>query len=149
MRAGTVIKPGEQLFPRLEAGRPAAAAERGPEVALSPAPLDASATVSFEDFQKLDLRVGRIVAAEPVPRANKLLKLTVDIGREQRIVVAGIAESYRPELLVGKSILVVANLAPRTLRGIESQGMILAAESDGQIILASFDAPVAPGAKVK
>jgi methionyl-tRNA synthetase len=72
----------------------------------------------------------------------------VDIGQEQRTVVAGIAESYRPEVLIGKSVLLVANLAPRTLRGVESQGMILAAESDGQIVLASFDAPVNPGAKV-
>jgi methionyl-tRNA synthetase len=106
-------------------------------------------TVSFEEFQKLDLRVGRIVTAEPVPKADKLLKLTVDIGQEQRTVVAGIAESYRPEALVGKSIVLVANLAPRTLRGIESQGMVLAAESDGQIVLVSFDAAVNPGAKVK
>ena len=103
--------------------------------------------MSFEDFQKLDLRVGRIVSAEPVPKANKLLKLTVDLGREQRTVVAGIAESYRPEALVGKNIILVANLAPRTLRGVESQGMVLAAESDGQIVLAGFDAAVQPGSR--
>jgi methionyl-tRNA synthetase len=108
-----------------------------------------SVTVSFEEFQKLDLRVGRIVTAEPVPKANKLLKLTVDVGQEQRTVVAGIAESYHPEALVGKSIILVANLAPRTLRGVESQGMVLAAESDGQIVLASLDGPVTPGSKVK
>ena len=106
-------------------------------------------TVSFEEFQKLDLRVGRIVSAEAVPKANKLLKLTVDIGHEQRTVVAGIAQSYSPEALAGKSIILVANLAPRTLRGVESRGMVLAAESDGQIILAGFDAPVPPGSKVK
>jgi methionyl-tRNA synthetase len=106
-------------------------------------------TVSFDEFQKLDLRVGRIVSAEPVPKANKLLKLTVDLGQEQRTVVAGIAQSYSPEALAGKSIIVVANLAPRTLRGIESQGMVLAAESDGQIILAGFDGPATPGSKVK
>lgn len=105
--------------------------------------------VSFEDFQKLDLRVGRIVTVEPVPKANKLLKLTVDVGQEQRTVVAGIAANYSPEALVGKSIILVANLAPRTLRGVESQGMVLAAESDGQIVLAGFDTPVHPGSKVK
>ena len=93
--------------------------------------------------------MGRIVTAEPVPKANKLLKLTVDLGQEQRTVVAGIAESYSPEALVGKNIILVANLAPRTLRGVESQGMVLAAESDGQIILAGFDAPLAPGSRVK
>jgi methionyl-tRNA synthetase len=149
-RPGTAIQPGEQLFPRIDAGRPAAAPERSAEVVMGlPTQEVPSMTVSFEEFQKLDLRVGRIVTAEPVPKANKLLKLTVDIGQEQRTVLAGIAESYRPEMLVGKSIVLVANLAPRTLRGIESQGMILAAESDGQIILASFDASVHPGSKVK
>ena len=148
-RPGTPIQPGVQLFPRIEAGRPLPAAERTAEVAAGPTMEAAPVTVSFEDFQKLDLRVGRIVTAEPVPKANKLLKLTVDVGQEQRTVVAGIAASYRPEALVGKSIILVANLAPRTLRGVESQGMVLAAESDGQIVLASFDTPVNPGSQVK
>ena len=84
-----------------------------------------------------------------MPKATRLLKLTVDVGQEHRTVVAGIAVSYPPEALVGKSIILVANLAPRTLHGVESQGMVLAAESDGQIILASFDAPVNPGSKVQ
>jgi methionyl-tRNA synthetase len=148
-RPATPIQPGVQLFPRIEAGRPLPAAERTAEVAAGPTTEAASVTVSFEDFQKLDLRVGRIVTAEPVPKANKLLKLTVDVGQEQRTVVAGIAASYSPEALVGKSIILVANLAPRTLRGVESRGMVLAAESDGQIVLASFDTPVHPGSKVK
>ena len=72
----------------------------------------ASVTVSFEDFQKLDLRVGRIVSAEPVPKADKLLKLSVDVGQEQRTVVAGIAASYRPEALVGKHIILAARIWP-------------------------------------
>ena len=148
-RPGTPIQPGVQLFPRIEAGRPLPTAEHIATVAAGPTMEAASATVSFEDFQKLDLRVGRIVTAEPVPKANKLLKLTVDVGQEQRTVVAGIAANYSPEALVGKSIILVANLAPRTLRGVESQGMVLAAESDGQIVLASFDTPVHPGSKVK
>lgn len=148
-RPGTPIQPGVQLFPRIEAGRPLPVAERTAEVAAGPMMEAAPVTVSFEDFQKLDLRVGRIVTAEPVPKANKLLKLTVDVGQEQRTVVAGIAASYSPEALVGKSIILVANLAPRTLRGVESQGMVLAAESDGQVVLASFDTPVHPGSKVK
>jgi methionyl-tRNA synthetase len=105
--------------------------------------------ISFEEFQKLELRAGCILAAEPVPKANRLVKLTVDLGSEQRTVVAGIAESYAPEALIGKRIILVANLAPRTLRGIESQGMVLAAEENGRIVLAGFDAPVSPGAKVK
>jgi methionyl-tRNA synthetase len=149
MPPGTSIQPGAQLFPRIDAGRPFPAVERAAAVAAGPTQEASSGTVSFEDFQMLDLRVGRIVSAEPVPKANKLLKLTVDVGQEQRTVVAGIAESYRPEALVGRSIILVANLAPRTLRGIESQGMVLAAESDGQIVLAGFDVPVNPGSKVK
>jgi len=148
-RPGTPIQPGMQLFPRIEAGRPLPTAEHTATVAAGPTMEAASAMVSFEDFQKLDLRVGRIVTVEPVPKANKLLKLTVDVGQEQRTVVAGIAANYSPEALVGKSIILVANLAPRTLRGVESQGMVLAAESDGQIVLASFDTPVHPGSKVK
>jgi methionyl-tRNA synthetase len=148
-RPGTPIQPGVQLFPRIEAGRPLPTAEHTATVAAGPTMEAASAMVSFEDFQKLDLRVGRIVTVEPVPKANKLLKLTVDVGQEQRTVVAGIAANYSPEALVGKSIILVANLAPRTLRGVESQGMVLAAESDGQIVLASFDTPVHPGSKVK
>jgi methionyl-tRNA synthetase len=148
-RPGTPIQPGVQLFPRIEAGRPLPTAEHTATVAAGPTMEAASAMVSFEDFQKLDLRVGRIVTVEPVPKANKLLKLTVDVGQEQRTVVAGIAANYSPEALIGKSIILVANLAPRTLRGVESQGMVLAAESDGQIVLASFDTPVHPGSKVK
>jgi methionyl-tRNA synthetase len=148
-RPGTSIQPGEQLFPRIDAGRPVSATKPTIEVADVTTQEVPSVTLSFEEFQKLDLRVGRIVAAESVPKANKLLKLTVDIGQEQRTVVAGIAESYRPEALVGKNIILVANLGPRTLRGIESQGMVLAAESDGQVVLASFDASVNPGSKVE
>jgi len=155
---GTRIQPGEQLFPRIDARRPAVVAtsagqERVAGATTNPVASEveepASATVSFEEFQKLDLRVGRVMAVEPVPKANKLLKLNVDLGQEQRTVVAGIASSYSPESLVGKYVILVANLAPRTLRGIESQGMVLAAETDGRIVLATFEAPVSPGAKVK
>jgi methionyl-tRNA synthetase len=148
-RPGTSIQPGEQLFPRIDTGHLVPDAKPIAKAADTPLSESPSATLSFEEFQKLDLRVGRIVSAEPVPKANKLLKLTVDLGHAQRTVVAGIAESYRPEALVGKNIILVANLAARTLRGIESQGMVLAAESDGQIVLAGFDVAVQPGSKVK
>jgi methionyl-tRNA synthetase len=149
MLPGTQVQPGAQLFPRIDAA--GAATKSGPTAAVvePPTPEESPVTVSFDEFQKLDLRVGRIVNAELVPKANKLLKLTVDLGQEQRTVVAGIAQSYPPETLAGKSIILVANLAPRTLRGIESRGMVLAAESDGQIILAGFDGPATPGSKVK
>jgi methionyl-tRNA synthetase len=149
IRSGSQIQPGAQLFPRIEAGRSALKSGSAGAAVDSQAQEEAKVTVSFDEFQKLDLRVGRVISAEPVPKANKLLKLTVDLGQEQRTVVAGIAQSYSPETLVGKSIVLVANLAPRTLRGIESQGMVLAAESDGQIVLAGFDTTVSPGSKVK
>jgi methionyl-tRNA synthetase len=146
---GTQTQPGEQLFPRIDTGRSAPVAVGRRDDATSATEEAAAVTVSFEDFQKLDLRVGRIVAAEQVPKADRLMKLTVDIGQEARTVVAGIAPSYSAEALVGKQVILVANLAPRTLRGVESQGMVLAAETDGRIVLASFDMPVSPGAKVK
>lgn len=86
-------------------------------------------TVQFDDFAAMDIRVSRVVAAEPVPKTKKLLKLTVDTGIDTRTIVSGIAEYFTPEQMVGKRVLVLANLAPRTLKGIESQGMILMAES--------------------
>jgi methionyl-tRNA synthetase len=100
------------------------------------------AEISFDDFKKLDLRVARIVRAERVAGADKLLKLTVKIGREERTLAAGIAQQYSPGELEGKLIVVVANLAPRTVRGIESKGMLLAACSDdySKIVLLTPDA---------
>ena len=86
-------------------------------------------TVQFDDFAKMDIRVSRVVAAEPVPKTKKLLKLTVDTGIDTRTIVSGSAEYFTPEEMVGKRVLVLVNLAPRTLKGIESQGMILMAES--------------------
>lgn len=87
--------------------------------------------ITYDDFAKLDLRIATIIAAEKVEKADKLLKLQVDLGFEQRTIVSGIAQHFAPETLVGKQVVVVANLAPRKMRGIESQGMILLAE-DGQ-----------------
>jgi methionyl-tRNA synthetase len=86
--------------------------------------------ISFDDFAKLDLRVARILKAEKVPGADKLLKLTIRVGAEERTLAAGIAQQYEPESLEGKLIVVVANLAPRVVRGVASQGMLLAAVSD-------------------
>jgi len=87
-------------------------------------------TITFEDFTKLDIRTGTILEAEKVKKTKKLLKLTVDIGMEQRTVVSGIAEFFDPEKIIGQQVLLLANLAPRKLRGIESQGMILMAENE-------------------
>jgi methionyl-tRNA synthetase len=91
-------------------------------------------TIEFDDFTKVDLRTGTITAAEKMPKAKKLLKLTVDLGTEERTVVSGIAEFFKPEDLPGQTVVLVANLAPRKLRGVESQGMILMAENEeGQL----------------
>ena len=105
--------------------------------------------ISIEEFRKLDLRVGRIKSAEPVPGANRLLKLQVDIGTEIRQVVAGLAPRYRPEELIGKSVILAANLKPAMIRGVESQGMILAAGDKEVEALAIFIEPPRPGTPVK
>ncbi len=107
-------------------------------------------TISIDDLMKVQLRVGEILAAEPVPNATKLLRLTVQIGDDDtRTILAGIAEYYQPETLIGRLVVVVANLAPRKMRGIESQGMLLAADVDGRAILLQPDSAVPSGAKVR
>lgn len=106
-------------------------------------------TVSFEDFQKLDLRVARILAAERIPQTEKLLKLKIDIGPEERQIVAGIAKNYDPQQLIGRKIVVVANLAPAKIRGQESRGMLLAAiGEDGSAHLLSTDDEISIGARI-
>lgn len=97
-------------------------------------------TITFDDFAKLDLRVGTIIEAEKMPKANKLLVLKVDMGLDTRTIVSGIANSFKPEDIVGKKVTVVANLAPRKLRGVESQGMILMTEDkDGKLVFVNTD----------
>ena len=99
---------------------------------------------------KVELRVARVLAAERVPKSKKLLKLHVDVGNEERTIVAGIAESYEPEALVGRTIAVVFNLQPAKLMGIESNGMVLAASPDGgTATLVSFEEPPPPGTRVR
>ncbi len=107
-------------------------------------------TISIDDFRTIELRVATISAAAPHPQADRLLVLTVDLGTEQRQLVAGIRAHYDPEQLIGKQIVVVANLQPATLRGIESQGMLLAAsDGEGRLAIVVPEKPVAPGAQVK
>ncbi len=107
--------------------------------------------ISIEDFAKVEMRVGEVKSAERVAGANKLLKLLVDIGSETRQIVAGIAETYSPEQLVGRKIVVVVNLQPRKLRGVESNGMLVAASvgADGRPVLATFAEDVEVGARLK
>lgn len=105
--------------------------------------------ITFDEFKKLDLRVGEILKAERVPQTDKLLKIELNLGTEVRTMISGIADTYTPEELVGKKLIVIANLKPAVIRGIESQAMLLAAEVGGQAIIPFFDREVAAGAKVK
>jgi methionine--tRNA ligase beta chain len=110
------------------------------------------ATIQYDDFAKVQLRVATVIAAEAVEKSKKLLKLQVDLGNEQRQILAGIKEHYTPEEMVGKQIIVVANLAPReVIKGQVSNGMLLAASdpATGKVIVLSPSAPVAAGAGVK
>lgn len=104
--------------------------------------------IGIDEFQRLDLRVGRIVQAEEIPGADKLLRLLVDLGDRQVQVVAGIRKHYEPGELVGRLVAMVANLKPATIRGVRSEGMILAA-TDGTLALLSPDKEVEPGTKIR
>ncbi|MDH7576151.1 MAG: methionine--tRNA ligase subunit beta, partial [Candidatus Saccharicenans sp.] len=148
--AGTRINKPEALFPRIdlkefigEMEKPKAALETAskPEVKME--------HITYEEFKKMDLRVARVLAAERVPGTSKLLKLQIDLGTEKRQIVAGVAETYSPEELVGKEFIVIANLQPAVIRGVESQGMLLAAEVEGKAIIPFFDRELPPGTKVK
>jgi methionyl-tRNA synthetase len=140
LRAGTRIQKLPGLFPRVEDRKaPAAAAGAMP---------DASARISIDEFAKIDLRVAQVLAAEAVPKSKKLLKLRVSLGSEERTVLAGIAEHYAPTDLVGKKVVVVANLQPAKLMGVESQGMVLAGSADSGLGVLTLDKDLPPGAKV-
>lgn len=107
--------------------------------------------ITYSDFQRLDLRVGQVLAAEEIPGADKLLKLRVDIGTEVRELVAGIKMFYSPDSLVGRKIAVLTNLEPRTIRGVISQGMVLAGSTEGvtELALLSFDKDLPVGSIIK
>jgi methionyl-tRNA synthetase len=119
-----------------------------PAPATAPAPTDNRVTI--DEFMKIDLRVAKVLAAEKVPNSRKLIKLQIDVGTEQRTLVAGIAEAYEPEQLVGRTVGVVFNLKPAKLMGIESNGMILAASPEGgKPTLVSFEGDVPPGSRIR
>ena len=105
--------------------------------------------INYDDFSKMEIRIGTILEAEKIEEADKLLKLKVDFGSEQRIIVAGIAESYKPATLIGKQLPVLTNLEPRVIRGIESQGMILAAVVDEKAVILKPAKKVPAGTKVR
>ncbi|MEW6547531.1 MAG: methionine--tRNA ligase [Bacillota bacterium] len=167
---GTPVKIGEPLFPRRElggavlAGPREAPADGAPrEAAADAAPREAvpvarargdtpgepdEGMVSIEAFKRLDLRVARVVRAERVPGADRLLRLRIDLGDEERQIVAGIAQHYQPADLEGRSVVVVANLQPAMIRGVESRGMLLAAQQGGRLVLVTIDGDIPAGARV-
>jgi methionyl-tRNA synthetase len=141
------------LFPRVDRkkeDKETLVSETTPPAPPKPAaPAPGGDRIDISDFAKVELRAARITAAERVSGSKKLIKLQVDLGTESRQLVAGIAETYEPEGLVGKTVVVVANLRPAKLMGVESNGMVLAGSIDGKAVLCTFDAEVAPGTKVK
>jgi methionyl-tRNA synthetase len=155
---GTQTKKADPIFPRLDVKeeveyiktmmQPALATEEKPEE-NKPEEVPVFDEITFEDFMKIDLRVAQVTHCEPVKKADKLLKLQLDLGYEKRQVVSGIAKFYTPEELVGKRVICVTNLKPVKLRGELSEGMILAGEKDGILSLASVDESLPLGAKVK
>jgi len=128
----------------------ASSAQSAAAASTTPAATDTGSKISIDDFAKVELRVGLVKVAERVPKADKLLRLEIDIGTEVRQVLAGIAEAYAPEALVGRKVVIVANLAPRKMRGLESNGMIVAASLEGgKPVLAGFLEDVPVGARLK
>jgi methionyl-tRNA synthetase len=154
---GGVLTEPKPVFPRLEPEHQAALLEKWTavpgETPAAPAGADGkpapAADIAYDDFQKLDLRAAKVIAAERVPKADKLLKLTLDVGGEPRTVVSGIAPAYAPEVMVGKTVIYLANLAPRKIRGVLSQGMILAAGGDEVLALSGLDRDVPPGTPIR
>ena len=129
---------------------PVSAPSTAPGTAAPGTSAPVSERISIDDFMKVELRVAKVIAAERVPKSNRLLKLQVDVGTEQRTLVAGIAEAYEPETLIGKTVVVVFNLKPAKLMGVESNGMVLAASPEGgKPTVVSFDTPPPPGTRVR
>jgi methionyl-tRNA synthetase len=148
---GTTVAVGTPIFPRIDPNRkpevkPVAESPAAPaKEAVEPEP-----RITFDDFKKVQLKVAKVLTAERVPKADKLLHMTIDVGEpEPRDLVAGIAQHYSPEEMVGRSIIIVANLQPAKIRGIESNGMLLAAEADGQVILLGPQGELPPGASIR
>ncbi|MCF6289801.1 MAG: methionine--tRNA ligase [Desulfobacterales bacterium] len=146
---GTAITTVPSLFPRLdkEGESKPTRAEAAKQPDRAGKGVDEASLISFDHFKKLDLRVAEVVAAEKIKKSDRLLKLTVKVP-EERTVVAGIAEFYQPEELIGRQVIMVVNLKPVKLMGVASQGMVLAAKSDGKLVLATVSGPVAAGSKI-
>ena len=146
---GTKINKGGVLFPRIETKEKVSNVMSIKPEAATDINLHKEDSITIEEFAKIRLRIGKVINAENVQGSKKLLKLSVDMGNERRQVVAGIAAHYRPEEIIGKSVVIVANLKPAKLMGIESQGMVLAASNGEVLSLISPDKDIPPGSAVK
>ncbi|WML55477.1 methionine--tRNA ligase [Neobacillus sp. PS3-12] len=153
--SGTKVEKGQPIFPRLEMEEEVAFIKTKMQGTTAPVEEkkeekpEELPEISIEDFMKVDLRVAEVIACEPVKKADKLLKLQLDLGYEKRQVVSGIAQYYKPEEMVGRKVICITNLKPVKLRGELSQGMILAGSKDGQLSIATVDQTLPNGSKVK
>ena len=149
LNPGTEVHKGGVLFPRIDLSAERKPMEKQNDTARGPDDQAGANLIEISDFARVELKTGMVLSAERVPKSKKLLRIEVDTG-EKRQVVAGIAEHYEPEGLVGKTIVVVANLKPAKLMGVESQGMILAAsDADGNLSVLTTERPMVPGAKIR
>jgi len=139
LKAGTIVNKGEIIFPRVEFGVENAAQETPKE----------DNYITIDDFAKIDLRVAKVLECEKVEGSDKLLKLQLEVGSEKRQVVSGISKYYAPEDLVGRSVVLVANLKPVKIRGIESNGMILAADAGDSVVVVTPLSEIPSGSKVR
>jgi methionyl-tRNA synthetase len=146
LKLGQKIKKPKPLFPRIALKDFLKEEEKKPSPAKKEEKME---HITFDEFKRMDLRVGEILKAERVEGTDKLLKLEVDIGTEKRTMVAGVADVYSPDDLEGKKVVVIVNLKPAVIRGIESQGMLLAAEVEGKATIPFFDKDILTGAKVR
>ncbi len=155
LEAGHELKPASLLFEKIEDGPIEAQIQRlenirkaNEEAAWKPEPVKPN--IAFEDFEKLDIRIGTILEAKPVPKTSKLMQLLVDTGDEKRTIVSGVSESFKPEEMVGRQVPVLMNLAPRNFRGIESKGMILyASDAEGKYVITSPQRNVRNGSELR
>jgi methionyl-tRNA synthetase len=152
LKPGSAVYPGPVLFPRLDMQKPEQTStgptpKKAKKAAPPEQPDNGAGLISFEQFKQLDLRVAEVIAAEKVAKSDRLLKLTV-LAPEERTIVAGIAEHYRPEQLLGRQVIIVANLKPAKLMGIASQGMVLAVKDGDRLVVSGVSETVVPGSRV-
>ena len=146
IKKGWILPKPDSLFPRID-GDKSKPRETAPQT--KPFKPALKEQITIKDFEKIDLRTGIILSAEKIEKSKKLLKLTIDLGAEERQIIAGIAKDYSPDQIIGKQVIVVANLKEATLMGEISQGMILAANNKKNLVLSGFDREIMPGNPVK